>query len=128
MTRSIAVVGASADRSKFGNKAVRAYLSAGWDVFPVNPHETSIEGLEVHPSLEAAAAAAGGPIDRISVYLQPETTRLVLPEIAAAAAEEAFFNPGSATAGVLTEAAALGIEVRDACSIVDIGLSPAQFP
>lgn len=35
--RTIAIVGASADRAKFGNKAVRAYAEEGWEVWPVNP-------------------------------------------------------------------------------------------
>ena len=41
---TIAVVGASNDRRKFGNRAVRAYACQGWNVYPVNPHETLIEG------------------------------------------------------------------------------------
>ena len=128
MSRSIAVVGASADRHKFGNKSVRAYASAGWTVYPINPNESTVEELPAFASLSAAEAAAGEPIERISVYLPPAITRGILPEIAAAGARDTFFNPGSADATVLEEAAELGIAVRDACSIVDIGLSPAQFP
>ncbi len=127
MSGAVAVVGASADRRKYGNKCVRAYASAGWRVYPINPHESEIEGLPVYRTLAAAESAAGGTLERISVYLPPEVTRSVLPEIAAAGAAATFFNPGSADAGVLVEAAALGIAVHDACSIVDIGLSPAQF-
>ena len=33
--RSVAVIGASLDRSKFGNKAVRAYLRAGFEVVEI---------------------------------------------------------------------------------------------
>ena len=35
--KTVAVVGASADRTKFGNKAVRAFHDAGWTVFPIHP-------------------------------------------------------------------------------------------
>ena len=45
MTKTIAIIGASADRAKFGNKAVRAFLQQGYTVYPVNPKETRIEGL-----------------------------------------------------------------------------------
>lgn len=128
MSRAIAVVGASANRRKFGNKCVRAYASAGWQVYPVNLNESSIEGLPVFDGLGAVTAAAGTRVDRISVYLPPEITRGLLPEIAEAGATETFFNPGSADPDVLREAVALGIEARAACSIVDIGLKPAQFP
>jgi predicted CoA-binding protein len=126
--RTIAILGASRDRRKFGNKGVRAYQADGWRVLPVNLREDEIEGLPVYRSLGEARAAAGETLDRISVYLPPETTRELLPEIAAAAAAETFFNPGAANPGALREAAARGIVVRDACSIVDIGLSPSQFP
>ncbi len=127
-TRTIAILGASNDRRKFGNKGVRAYQSDGWRVLPVNLREQEIEGLPVHRSVSDARAAAGGKLDRISVYLSPETTLQLLPEIADADATETFFNPGAANPRVLREAAAQGITVRDACSIVDIGLSPSQFP
>ena len=126
MPGTIAVVGASSDRAKFGNKCVRAYASAGWEVHPVNPREREIEGLPVHRTL-AEVAAEVGEIDRVSVYLPPETTRGLLSELARTGAET-FFNPGSANRQVLAEAAEAGIEVRDACSIVAIGLSPSQFP
>ena len=45
--RTVAIVGASADRRKFGNKAVRAYLRQGWKVYPVNPNRDEIEGIRV---------------------------------------------------------------------------------
>ena len=124
MARRIAILGASANRSKFGNKAIRAYASAGWDVLLINPRETEIEGLPVFRAL----ADIDGPIDRVNVYLPPRVTRELLPEIAATGAADTFFNPGSANEEILQEATALGIGVRDACSIVAIGLSPTHFP
>jgi hypothetical protein len=45
--KSVAILGASADRSKYGNKAVRAYQQQGYTVFPINPKESEIEGLRV---------------------------------------------------------------------------------
>ncbi len=119
-----AIVGASRDRRKFGNKSLRAHLAAGYRVLPVNLHESEIEGLAAWPAL----ADLPEPVERISVYLPPETTRRLLPEIAAAGAREVFFNPGSADASVLAEARALGIPAQARCSIVDLGLSPADFP
>ena len=43
--RPHAVVGASADRAKYGNKVLRAYQQTDRPVFPVNPKQGVIEGL-----------------------------------------------------------------------------------
>ena len=49
-----AVVGASTDRSKYGNKVLRCYQQAGKSpVYPVHPKEREIEGLAAYPSLTA---------------------------------------------------------------------------
>jgi uncharacterized protein len=122
--KTIAVVGASGERRKFGNKCVRAYLRAGWRVFPVNPHEKEVEGLAACARVQEVPAE----LDRISVYLPPPVTLSVLADIAEKGAREVWFNPGSADARVLEEARRRGIPVRSGCSIVDIGLSPAMFP
>ena len=49
---SVAIVGASRDRRKYGNKAVRAYAAAGYRVYPVHPEEQSIEGLPAFETVE----------------------------------------------------------------------------
>jgi predicted CoA-binding protein len=123
--KTIAVLGASRDRSKFGNKCVRAYHDAGWRVFPVNLGSAApIEGLAtVHRLADVPVA-----LDRISVYLPPPVTLELLPEIAGRRAGEVWLNPGSADTQVLEEARRLGIAARPGCSIVDIGVSPSQFP
>ena len=123
--KTIAVLGASKDRSKFGNKCVRAYQESGWQVFPVNLGSGDpIEGLTTYRKL----ADVPGDLDRVSVYLPPPVTLELLGDIAAKGAGEVWLNPGTADARVLDEARRRGLNVRPGCSIVDIGLSPAQFP
>lgn len=123
MTRTIAVVGASANRAKFGNKCVRAYAAEDWNVIPIHPTATEIEGLRVLDSVDSVAVS----IDRISVYLPPETSLRLLDQFAVAKAE-VWFNPGSADERVLAAAKARNLRYRAACSIVDIGRSPSEFP
>jgi len=123
--KTIAVLGASKDRSKYGNKCVRAYREAGWQVFPINLGSADpIEGLDTSRKL----ADIPVELDRISVYLPPPVTLELLADIAAKGAGEVWLNPGSADARVLDEARRRGIPARPGCSIVDIGMSPAQFP
>lgn len=123
---SVAILGASADRSKFGNKAVRAFLARGFDVFPVNPKGGEVEGLPVQPSL--AAIPAGVKLDRISVYLPPAIGLKMLPEIAARGCDELWLNPGSESEELVVAAEKLGLNVIQACSIVAVGMSPHDLP
>lgn len=120
---TVAVIGASSDHRKFGNKAVRAYLAQGHTVYPVNPHEDHIEGLEVYRSVEDVP----GDLDAILVYLPPPVTLRVLPGIARKGSAQVYFNPGSESAEVVDRARELGIEPILACAIVAIGESPSRF-
>ena len=122
--KSVAVVGASRARHKFGNKSVRAHRAAGWQVFPVNPRGGEIEGLTAYRSLGEVPA----DLDRITVYLPPASTRELLPAIRAKGAAEVWLNPGASNAAVEAEARASGLVIRAGCSIVDLGLSPSDFP
>ena len=49
--KTVAVVGASSDRNKFGNKAFRAFQAEGHTVIPINPNERSVEGVPTYPSV-----------------------------------------------------------------------------
>jgi len=121
--KTVAIVGASADRTKYSNKALRAYLRDGWTVYPVNPKGGSIEGLPVYKSV----ADAPQPLDRVSLYLPPKIGITVLPEIAAANPAEFFVNPGAESDALVEGAKALGLDPILACSIVAIGARPGEF-
>lgn len=127
--KTIAVLGASNNHRKYGNKCVRAYQHAGWKVLPVSLSGEEVEGLPSYRNLAEVREALGDDtLDRISVYLPPPVSLELLPEMAEADAEEVWFNPGAADQSVLSKAEELGVNAIPACSIVDIGLSPGQFP
>jgi len=121
--KSVAILGASADRSKYGNKAVRAYQQQGYTVFPINPKESEIEGLRVYRTITDLPARP----DRVSVYLQPEVTLKLLPDIQAKGCDELWLNPGADSEAVVAEAERLGLTVVRACSILEIGVSPSRL-
>lgn len=117
---SVAVLGASTDRAKFGNKAVRAYASRGFRVFPVNPKESAVEGI---PAFRSVRDLPERP-DLISVYLPPAVTLTLLPDIAARGCDELWLNPGADAPEVVEAAEKLGLQVIQACSVLAVGLSP----
>jgi uncharacterized protein len=121
--KSVAVIGASSDRGKFGNKAVRAFLQRGYKVFPVHPNETQIEGLPVFKSI------ADLPIrpDMVSVYVPPNVLIGLLPAIALKGCDELWLNPGSASDEVLAEVDRLELNAIQACSILGAGVSPGSL-
>jgi len=121
--RTVAIIGASADRAKYGNKAVRAFAQQGYAVYPVNPGESEIEG---HPAVKSIADVPVRP-DMVSVYVPPGVLLKILPDIAAKGCDELWLNPGTESDEVLAEAERLGLRIIQACSIVGVGVSPAGF-
>lgn len=120
MKKKIAIIGASQERSKYGNKAVRAYLNRGWKVFPVNPNEKKIEGLKVYHSILDIRRK----IDRVSLYVPASIGINLIEDIAKKSPKELFINPGTESKELILKAKKLGIDPIIACSIVDIGESP----
>jgi len=118
--KTVAIIGASNDRAKFGNKAVRAFLQQGCAVYPVNPKECEIEGLPVFKSILDLPVRP----DLVSVYLPPAVLLKILPDIRSKGCDELWVNPGAESAEVLAEAERLGLKVIQACSIVGVGVSP----
>jgi predicted CoA-binding protein len=120
---TVAIIGASKDRNKYGNKAVRAFRQQGYTVYPVNPKEAEIEGLPAFKSITDVPVRPR----MVSVYLPPPVLLKVLPDIAAKGCDELWLNPGTESDEVLTEAERLRLNVIQACSIVGVGLSPATL-
>jgi uncharacterized protein len=117
---SVAVIGASGERAKYGNRAVRAYLRQGWTVYPVNPNERAVEGLTTYPSITDIP----GPVDRATLYVPPDVGTTLLAGIKGKGVHELFVNPGAESDELVAEAERLGLEPILACSIVDIGERP----
>ena len=120
---SVAVIGASSDRSKWGNKSVRAFQQRGYTVYPVNPTEPTIEGLTTYKSITDVPERP----DMITVYVRPQILLKLLPDIAAKGCDELWLNPGTESHGVLAEAERLQLNVIQACSIIGVGVSPATL-
>jgi hypothetical protein len=123
MTKTVAVIGASPNRAKFGNKAVRAFRAAGYRAIPITPHHREVEGEPAY----ASVLDYPGPIDMATIYVPPHIGEQVLDSLAQKGIAEVWFNPGAESPAVLTRARALGLRPIEACSIIGIGMSPYQF-
>jgi predicted CoA-binding protein len=121
--KTVAVVGASNDRRKFGNKALRAYQAEGHHVIPVNPHEPQIEGLRAY----ASVLDIPDPIDMATVYVQPDVALRLLAEFEQKQIPEIWINPGAESDELLVEAKRRRLNVIAACSILGIGRNPNAF-
>ena len=123
MPKVVAVIGASGDRRKFGNRAVRAFVRRGYTVIPINPHEDRIEGLQVYKTI----LDVPGPIDMASFYLPPDIGERVIDDVAKKGVAEVWLNPGSESERLIRRAKELRIEPIVACSIVSIGEDPYEL-
>jgi uncharacterized protein len=123
MRKVVAVIGASNDRRKFGNRAVRAFQQQGYTVIPINPHEREVEGLKTF----ASVLDVDGPIDMASFYVQPEVGERVIADVARKGIAEVWLNPGSDSDDLIARARGLGITPIVACSIVAIGKNPYEL-
>jgi uncharacterized protein len=123
MAKTVAVVGASSSRAKFGNKALRAFLAEGYRVLPINPNESEVEGLKTY----ASVLDVPEPIDMATVYVQPDVTLRLLDEFAEKGIPEVWVNPGAENDVVMAEARRRKMNVIFACSILGIGRNPSQF-
>lgn len=122
--RTIAIIGASSRRGKFGNKAVRAYLDAGYTVYPVHPKEETVEGLKAYPSV----ADIPGPVAMASLYVPPAVGEAMLEQIAAKGIRIVWANPGADSPELVEKGRKLGLEVYVACSIIGAGKRPDDYP
>ncbi len=121
--KTVAVIGASSNRAKYGNKALRAFERQGYRVIPINPHETEVEGHKAY----ASVLDVPGAIDLATVYVPGPVGVLVMDELAKKGVGEVWLNPGADEEAVVSRATALGLKTILACSIIGIGESPGRY-
>ncbi len=120
MPKTVAVIGASSDRRKFGNRALRAYVQQGFTVLAINPNESEVEGIKTY----ASVLDVPGPIDMATFYVPPEIGETVIEEVAKKGIPEVWLNPGAESDALVERAQSLNIRPIQACSIMAIGEDP----
>jgi len=102
-----AVVGASTNRDKFGNKVLRAYQRKGFKVYPINPREPEIEGLKAYVDLKSLPETPRG----VSIITPPPITEGIVREAADAGARFVWMQPGAESPEAIRLARERGLEV-----------------
>jgi uncharacterized protein len=106
-TKTIAVVGASADEHKAAH-LIPSYLhSQGYRIIPVNPKGGQILGERVYPSLEEIEV----PVDVVDVFRPPKEAEAIAREAVAIGADVLWFQPGTQTTEAIRLAADGGLAV-----------------
>lgn len=105
--RTWAVVGASDNRAKFGNRVYRVLRERGYVVYPVNLTLETVEGDRAYPDVGALPAG----VEVLDIVIPPQRVPPVLDQAKAAGITRIWLQPGAESPEVLAHAAALGLAV-----------------
>jgi len=116
--KRFAVVGASQDREKYGNKVLRVYQQNNIEAVPVNPTATEIEGVTAYPDL----ASIPGSIDGVSIITRPAVTEQVVQDAVQRGIKHIWMQPGaeSERAVALAEKAGANVIAGGPCVLVSL--------
>jgi uncharacterized protein len=114
-----AVVGASNDRSKFGNKVLRAYARTGRKVYPVNPTVEMVEGLKCYPNLASLPEKVHG----ISIITPPKISKQIIKQVGELGVKHIWLQPGAEDEETVELTKDLGMNViyGGPCILVEFG-------
>ena len=121
--KTVAIIGASRNRRKFGNKALRAFEHKGYRVLAINPNEREVEGHRTF----ASVLDVPDEIDMATVYVPADVGVRVMDDLAKKGIAEVWLNPGADDEDVVARAKKLGLNVVQACSIIAIGENPSRY-
>lgn len=122
--RRVIILGASPNRARFSNKAVRAYREAGYEVLPVHPATPDIEGIKSWPSVAEVPGRAG----LLLLYVRPAIALESIGEAVEKGVRRVFVNPGTGSPELVDRILELGMEPIESCAIIALGKSPSQYP
>ena len=114
-----AVVGASENRNKYGNKVLRSYMQNNLPVYPIHPTAKKVEGLTAYPDLHSLPVTVHG----ISIITPPAITEQVVQAAAALGIKHIWMQPGAESQAAIDFATSNAINLieGDACLLVAIG-------
>ena len=117
-----AVVGASNDPRKFGNRIYRTLRTAGYQVYPVNPQEPEIEGDKAYKWVTELPE----PPTVVNMVIPPRYALSTVKQAKEAGAQAVWFQPGSEDADAIRWARENGMDVVENCILVQHVQNPGN--
>ena len=128
-----AVVGASADRKKFGNKVLRCYLQHGYSVTPINKNVNEIEGLPCHSTLTQwyndlnMNTKNNNVTAGVSIITPPGVTKMILEEGLLLGIKHFYLQPGTYDDTTLefieSQRGEYEFDIIKSCLLVELGFN-----
>jgi len=121
-----AVVGASSNRSKYGNKILRCYLQHGLQAVPVNPVDAEIEGEPCFEMLSDLCTMVHG----VSIITPPDVTNKIIEEVIELGIKHVWMQPGAESPWAIARAKEAGVNciAGGACLLVVLGYKDSWTP
>jgi len=114
--KKFAVVGATDNPQKYGNRIVKNLKGRGYEVYPVNPKLKEIEGLNCYPSL----AEIPEKVDVVDFVVPPEATEEVLKQCKELGLDRIWLQPGSESEKAINYCDENNLKVvHDACVMMN---------
>lgn len=119
-----AVIGASNNRTKYGNKVLRCYMQHHYTVYPVNPNEPVIEGLNTIASL----ADLPDEVHSISIITPPTITEKIIEQAIAKNIKHIWMQPGAESRAAIQACERHGINLiaGGPCILVQLGFKETE--
>jgi len=116
---AFAVIGASNNRDKFGNKVLRCYITNQKTVYPIHPIEKEVEQLRCLKSV----AELPDTVESISIVTPPLLTEKIIGQAITKGIKNIWMQPGAASQTAVDECTKNGINViaNGPCILVELG-------
>jgi len=102
-----AVVGASTNPEKYGNKVFKELKDAGYRTYPVNPNCVELYGEKCYPNLHSLPELP----DIVDIVVPPNITEKIVKECKKLGIKKVWMQPGSESEKAIKFCQRNGIEV-----------------
>jgi len=116
MNKKTLVLGASDNPGRYSNMAMLRLQGHGHDVVPVGKKAGTVSGMDIQTTMPQT-----DDIDTVTLYVNPDHQKAYYDQILSLRPKRIIFNPGTENEEFEDMAAAQGIKVMEACTLVLLG-------